>query len=696
MSQELRQERKLVAIMFTDMVGYSAMVQRDESLALDLLEEHRVLLRSLFPQYAGREIEVVGDSFFVEFQSALDAIRCGIEIQSLLHERNITTEPEKRIRLRIGIHLGDVVYRGPNMLGDGVNIAARLEPLAQPEGICISEDVARQVRNKIDLPIRALEKRALKNIQLAVGVFEIQFPWSAAARTDSSAASAPTRSGRSAFAHVRWIAVLLILLLVALAVSPFLPSLRDASGGNKTIAVLPFNNLSGRPEDEYFSDGMTDDLLTQLGKISSLRVISRTTMMQYKGTKKTVVEIGHEINAGVILEGSVRRDGNQVRITAKLIDVSNDEYIWTDSYDKEFDQIFTIQRDVAREIANALRAKLSSSEEQRLARPPTDNLEAYDLYLKGRYFWNKRLPDKLKVGIEHFQQAIAKDSGYALAYAGLADSYTILGNFNLLPPDETYPQAKAAALKALEFDENLAEAHASLGFAVMSYDWDWMRAEKELQRAIALNPNYATARSWYALLLTVTGRFDEAGSVRRKALELDPLSPVINSDIGLTLYFGRKYDDAITQFKKTLDIDPTFALAYIPLGGAYAQKKMFKEAIDAYQKFTIGLALAHLSHPIPLAGLGYVYAVSGRKDDAMNMLELLEEMSKEGRYVAPYWLSILYMGLGEREKAFDWLERAYAGRDGSMIFLPVDPIFDSVRSHPRYGGVMRRLHLGHD
>lgn len=696
MMQESRQERKLVAIMFTDMVGYSAMVQRNESRALDLLEEHRVLLRSLFPRYAGREIEVVGDAFFVEFQSALDAIRCGIEIQSLLHERNNTTEPERRIRLRIGIHLGDVVYRGTNMLGDGVNIAARLEPLAQPEGICISEDVARQVRNKIDLPIRALEKRALKNIQLPVGICEVEFPWIAAARPAPAAPSMMTNSGRAALANVRWIAVSVILLLFALAVYLFLPSLRHASAGNTTIAVLPFNNLSGRPEDEYFSDGMTDDILTQLGKISSLRVISRTTMMQYKGTTKTMAEIGHEINAGVILEGSVRRDGNQVRITAKLIDASNDEYIWTDSYDKEFNQIFAIQRDVAREIANALQARLSSSEEQRLARPPTKSLEAYDLYLKGRYFWNKRLPEKLKVGIEHFKQAIAKDSGYALAYAGLADSYTILGNFNVLPPDETYPQAKAAALKALEFDENLAEAHASLGFAVMSYDWDWMQAERELQRAIAINPNYATARSWYALLLTVTGRFDEAAPVRSKALALDPRSPVINTDIGLTLYFGRKYDDAITQFKKTLDIDPTFALAYIPLGGAYAQKKMYAEAINAYQKFTIGLALAHLSHPIPLAGLGYVYAVLGRKEDALNMLELLEEMAKEGRYVAPYWMSILYMGLGEREKAFDWLEKAYAGRDGSMIFLPVDPVFDSVRSHPRYTTLMRKLQPAHE
>jgi len=460
----------------------------------------------------------------------------------------------------------------------------------------------------------------------------------------------------------------------------------------KTIAVLPFNNMSGNPEDEYFSDGMTEDILTHLGKIGALRVISRTTMMQYKGTRKSIREIAAEVNAAVILEGSVRRSADQVRITAQLIDARTDEHLWAETYDKELRQIFAIQSDVAQAIATALQATLSSSERERIERKSTDNLEAYDLYLKGRYNWNKRMPDKLRLGIDQFNQAILKDSNYALAYAGLADSYTILGNFNLFSPDQTYPEAKVAASKALALDNNLAEAHASLGFALMNYDWDWAAAETELKRAIEIDPNYSTARSWYAFLLTVTGRFEEAAFVRKKALELDPLSPVINADVGLTLYFARRYDEAISQFLKTLEIDPTFVLTNIPLAGAFEQKQMFTEAIAKLETLTMGMSYASVRHPIPILVLGHVFAVAGRRDDALNMLELVKEMTAS-QYVAPYWMGVLSVGLGEKDQALAWLERAFKEHDGSMVFLKVDPVFDGMRSEPRFIDLLRRMKL---
>jgi TolB-like protein/class 3 adenylate cyclase/Tfp pilus assembly protein PilF len=688
MSEKARQLRKLAAIMFTDMVGYSALTQKNEALALELLEEHRQLVRPLFSKHNGKEIETAGDSFFVEFASALDATRCAIQIQQMLFHRNSTTQPERQIRLRIGLHLGDVVHRGRHVQGDGVNIAARIEPCAEAGGICVSEDVARQVENKIELRLIRLGKRELKNIQLPVAIYRIEMPWEKRRLPFTDRFASALKSNK------KFLYGTLAATGVTLVILSIIYLFTGVPANSKTIAVLPFNNMSGNPADEYFSDGMTDDILIQLGKIADLKVISLTTMMHYKGTKMAPREIGKELNAGVILDGSVRRAADQVRITAKLIDANTDEQLWADGYDKEFTKPFDIQSDVAKEIANALRAKLSSDEKKRLERKPTDNLEAYDLYLRGRYYWNKRLPDKLQKGIEHFKQAIAKDSNYALAYAGLADSYTILGNYNLLPPKQTYPEAKKAALKALEIDSNLAEAHASLGFARMNYDWDWAAAERELKRAIEINPNYATARSWYAFLLTVMGRFEEATHVRKKALELDPLSPVINADVGLTLYFARRYDEAIEQFNKTLEIDPTFALAYIPLGGAYVQKKMYKEAIDAYQKFTIGLAYAHLSHPIPIAALGHVYAVSGRTDDALTMRELLENKTGEYEYVAPYWMGVLSIGLGKKEQALNWLEKAYEGRDGSMVLLKVDPVFDGIRSDPRFTALLRKMGLG--
>jgi serine/threonine protein kinase len=502
---------------------------------------------------------------------------------------------------------------------------------------------------------------------------------------------APVKAGPKPSRRV-WIAVA-ALLIMAVGLYFLIPSLTATGAPSKTIAVLPFNNMSGNPDDEYFCDGMTEDILTQLGKISALRVISRTTMMQYKGTKKTMREICAELNAGIVLEGSVRRSAGQVRITAQLIDARNDEHLWAETYDKELKQIFAIQSDVAQEIAKALQARLSPAEQERIEKKSTDNFEAYDLYLKGRYYWNKRLPADLKKGIELFHQAIRKDSNYALAYAGLADSYTILGNFNLYSPRETYPKAKTAALKALAIDNTLAEAHASLGFAIMNYDWDWATAEKELKLAIAINPNYPTARCWYAFLLTMRGRFEEAALVRTKAIELDPLSPVINADIGLTLYFARRYDEAIGQYRKTLEIDPTFVLANIPLAGAYEQKKMYTEAIGTLQTLTMALSFASIRHPIPILVLGHVYAMSGRAEDANNMLELVEEMSTS-QYVAPYWMGVISIGLGKRNEALNWLEKAFQEHDGSMVFLKVDPVFDSIRSEPRFITLLKEMGLG--
>jgi serine/threonine protein kinase/Flp pilus assembly protein TadD len=490
-----------------------------------------------------------------------------------------------------------------------------------------------------------------------------------------------------------WLIAAAVIVLGVIGVYLFMSAAHPTGPNSKTIAVLPFTNMSSNPEDQYFSDGITEDVITQLAKLGKLKVISRTSIMQYRTTERNLKDIGKELGVATILEGSVRREGHQIRVVAQLIDASSDNHLWAETYDREFTQIFAIQKDLAERIAKSLEAKISSEEQERLASIPTENLEAYDLYLKGRYHWNKRLPVDLKKGIAYFEQALAQDPLYAKAYAGLADSYIILGDFNILPPVETYPKAKAAALKALEIDPELPEAHVSLAYALTHYDWDWARAEKEFIHAIALAPNSAQAHSWYALFLLVTGRSGEAVAESRRARELDPFSAVVRTDAGLVSYFSRQYDAAMRQFLEAVQLDPSFVMANIPLGGAYVQKKMYAEAIRAFEQLSMASSVAtSKAHPIPIAALAYVYGVSGRKEDAVDMIELLEEKSKE-EYIAPYWMSVAHIGLGHRAEALDWLERAYRERDGSMIFLNVDPIFDTVRSDVRFAALLKKMGL---
>ncbi|MBM2842150.1 MAG: Adenylate cyclase, partial [Bacteroidetes bacterium] len=415
----------------------------------------------------------------------------------------------------------------------------------------------------------------------------------------------------------------------------------------------------------------------------------RTSVMQYKNTDKRLHEIGKDLNVSTILEGSIRSEGDSIRIVAQLIDVETDEHLWMWEYNQELTHIFAIQHDVATKIAHALNTRISPEEEKLLASKRTENLHAYDLYLRGRHHWNKRFPpDELTKSIVYFEQAIAADSNFALAYAGLADAYVILGDFNIQPPRETYVRAKEAALKAMSFNSGLSDVHTSLAYVLMHYDWDWSQAEDEFKRAIELNPSSPRAHSWYGLLLTATGRFEEAIQEGKKALELDPFSPAIQSDMGLTLYFSRQYDKTIDIFKGVLRLDPLFALAYLPIGGAYEQKQMLDSALFY---FSIATRLTG-SHPLPVAAMCHAYALSGMKEDALSWLEILEEKSQR-EYVAPYCMVVAHLGLGQKERALDLLEQAVTARDGLLVFLKVDPVFNSIRSQPRFIALLEKLGL---
>ena len=484
-----------------------------------------------------------------------------------------------------------------------------------------------------------------------------------------------------------WIAAA-IVVLGTVGVYLYMPSLRTSAVNSKTIAVLPFTNMSGNPEDEYFSDGITDDILTQLSKISNLKVISRTSVMQYKGTKKTMSEIGKELHAGVILEGSVRRADNRIRINAQMIDANTDEHLWAEAYDRDLKGIFEIQTDVAIKIAGALKANLVPVDIARTVKKPTESVEAYNLYLKGRFFWNQRTTPALKKGIDFFQQAIELDPTYAAAYSGLADCYTALGYGSFLAPKEAFPKAKAAAIKALELDSTFAEPHASLGYIEFYYHWDWNAAEKQFKTAISLNPNYVVAYDWYSVHLTALERSEEAREIIKKAQDLDPLSVPISTDMGFTLYYSAHYDEAIKELQATLEMNPKYHLAHLWLGRAYQEKKMYDEAITEYEK-TLSVVT---DWPVAIAAIGYVYGVAGKKTEAHKTLDNLKTLSEQ-KFVTAYGVALVYAGLGEKDQAFAWLNKSYEERSNWLVWLKLDPRWNSIRSDPRFADLVRRVGL---
>jgi len=456
----------------------------------------------------------------------------------------------------------------------------------------------------------------------------------------------------------------------------------------QSIAVLPLENLSKDPEQEYFADGMTDELITNLAQISALRVISRTSAMQYKGTKKSLSEIARELRVDAVVEGTVMHSGDRVRITAQLIEASTDHHLWAASYDRDLRNVLSMQEEVTRAIVSEVRVKLTAQEQARLASMHPINPEAFQLWLKGRYYWYKLNPEGLQKAIEYFQQALEKDPTYAPAYAGLADSYNLLAFFNVFPPREVMPKAKAAAVKALELDDNLAEAHVSLGWAGFTYDLDWPAAGKHFERAIVLNPAYPLAHSYYSLYLGALGRPEEGLTEAKRALDLDPVSPAINHYVVVQLYLARRFDEAIEQCRKTLELDPSFTPVRGTLAEVYSAKGMYREALAEYEEYS---ALSGGS-PRSTAFVGYAHARLGQRSQAFRVLEQLRAASKQ-KYVPALSFAIVYVGLGEKEQAFLWLEKAYDERTNSLAYLKVQATWDPLRSDPRFADLVRRIGL---
>ena len=454
----------------------------------------------------------------------------------------------------------------------------------------------------------------------------------------------------------------------------------------KSIAVLPFNSLGGNSGDEYLGIGIADTLITRLSSIRMVTVRPTSAVLKYGASGQDPVEAGRDLNVDSVLEGSIQKLSDRIRVTVRLVDVKGGSLLWGEKFDQDFTHIFDVEDSISEKVAQALALNLSGEEQRRLKRRYTEDAEAYQLYLQGRYFWNKRTQDGFKRGIALFEQAVNKDSKYALAYAGLADSYIGFTFYNFAAPNEAMPKAKAAAIKAIEIDDSLAEAHASLGHARMHYDWNWLEAEKELKRSIALNPEYATAHEWYGFLLSATDRLDEAIEAMKRARELEPTSLVMNSFLGQTLYFARRYDEGLEQCQKTIEMDANFAVAHWHLGLVYEQKEMFDKAIAEFQK---GVALSG-SSPLIIAALGHGYAKAGKRNEAVAVIDKLKKLSSE-RYVSSYEVAAIYAALGEKEQAFQWLEKAYRERCFHLVFISVWPEFDSLRSDPRLQRLTQRM-----
>ncbi|HKR00679.1 MAG TPA: protein kinase [Pyrinomonadaceae bacterium] len=492
-------------------------------------------------------------------------------------------------------------------------------------------------------------------------------------------------------------AALIILGALVLAGAAVLIYLRSNGARVDSVAVLPFVNDSNDPDAEYLSDGITESIINHLSQLPRLKVMSRNAVFRYKGQKVDPQEVGRSLGVGAVLTGRVVKVGERLIIKTELINVSDGSQLWGAEYNNSIADILSVQEEISRKISEKLKLKLTGEDEERLTKRYTNDTEAYQLYLKGRYFWNKRDEEGLRNGIKYFREAEEKDPTYALAYSGLADSYALLCDIGAAAPNEHMPSARSAAQRAIDIDPNLAEGYTSRAFVKLAYDWDWRGAESDFRRALELNPRYATAHQWYASYLMQMGKYDLARREIEQAQALDPLSPIINANSGLYLYFAHKYDEAIEQYRRTLEINPRFGIAHYYLGLAHLQKKEFDKAIAEFKSVMSPAGGAQGSKDEidgddleMAAALGYAYAASGRRAEAQSLLVRMIELSQR-RYVSPLYIATIHAGLGEKEQAVAQLNKAFENRHPGLVLIRVEPLFDSLRDDPQFQELLRRF-----
>jgi adenylate cyclase len=621
--------------MFTDMVGYSALVQADEAAALSVLDRHNRLLRPLFARFHGREVKTAGDAFLVEFGSALEATLCALEIQRSLHEYNAAAPDDWKIRIRIGVHVGDVVETNGDVLGDAVNIASRIEALAEPEGICLSQQVVDQVQNKIPNALAKLAPVALKGIRVTVGAYRI-VPIGVGPRAVTS--DLPPRTGHH-------------------------------------LAVLPLANISPDPSDGYFADGLTEELISVLSHVRGLSVIARSSVATYKSAPKSIAQVGADLGVDTVLEGSVRKSGNRIRITLQLIDVATQGHVWAGSYNREVGDVFAVQSDIAERTAEVLRLELVRAESPATKRRPTANPAAYDLYLHGLVAASDLERNGVQEAIRCFEEATRLDPTFAEAFAAWANLYVVAAG-DSLPMRDVMPRARELARRALELDTESSDAHSTLGNIALQFDHDWGLAEAEFAKAIELNPSNVTAHYFFSLLLVAQERFEEAKESLRRAIRLDPRGRFQAARIWFELETGN-FGAGIADAKRNRDEDPKSVGRQTFLGLCYVIAGRTADARSEADTPTTG---ASEDERFDRALLQALVGVPGPAREVAAEAERGEAKS----YTSGTHLAMLYAALGERDRALDLLEREFKEGDLVLWLHYRGPAFDSIRDDPRF------------
>jgi len=627
------EQRRLAAIMFTDMVGYTTITKNDEALALRMLDEQRKIVREHLQGHGGREVKTIGDAFLVEFGSTLAAVRCAAAIQQSLRSRNSNRPPNEQIHLRIGLHLGEVLERSGDIYGDAVNVASRIEPLAPQDGVCLSRQVYENVVNRADLKFESMGRHELKNVPAPMELYRMAMSWEEG-------------KGRG----------------------------RETSLPANRVAVLPFVNISPDPNDEYFADGLTEELISKLSQVRGLKVIARTSVMNYKKKEKNASEIGSELGAGTLVEGSVRKSGGRIRVSVQIIDSNTEEHKWATNYDRNVDDIFAVQSDIASKVTESLPLALRSSSGP--SPGGTKNVEAYTAYMRAKQLMRQpETRQNVSNAIELFKQAVEQDPAFALAWVGLASGYARGGMFGFMPRGETKAKRDEALAKAFEIDRDLPEAHAQRGL-IAWFDDDFATAEAEDRKAVELNPNMAESYENLALLRCSMGDLPETVRLLEKAMELDPLSPTMGL-LGQMYFYSGREDDALKFWAKMERYDPVGA------DSARVEYKLVKGQLDEVVELMHKVE-SMASNPMGLvAGEAMVAGLKGDKEGALRGREKLKESFSEVA-VMPNFAGYISYFIGDMDGAFEWLNRAVDAHSLIPHTLRFSPLLAGLRKDPRY------------
>jgi adenylate cyclase len=636
--------RQLAAILFADMTGYTALMQENEQLARTKRKRLKEVLESTIGQYNGKILQYYGDGSLSIFNSAIDSVGCAINIQQQLQQ-------EPKVELRMGIHTGDVIIEEDAIYGDGVNLASRIESLAVPGGIFISEKVHDEIKNQSAFNTQELGYFELKNIKQPVRVFAI------------------TNNG---------------------VVVPGRDELKGkVKQTNNRLAVLPFVNMSSDPDNEYFSDGITEELLNALTRVDGLQVTSRTSAFAFKGKNHDIRDIAIQLNVDKVLEGSVRKAGNRVRITAQLINAADGYHIWSENYDRNLTDIFEVQDEISAIIANRLRENLAPKQkEEHLVKAPTANITAYTYFLKGLHFWNKLTPADCRKAIDCYEQAIALEPGYAQAYAMCAAAYSYLGATGQMLPTKAFEIVLRYADKSLELDDSIAESHIAKAGVYLFYEWKWEKAYRELQKALSLNPGAIGAYDLLGFYYVITGQKNKAVEVLEKAALLDPLSPVITQSLGNMYVFAERYDEAIQQTEKLLEMDPKMRISIELKAWAIGMKGDWETALPLFEEVQ-----RLTNHPLKgWMGAGFAYGKLGMKEKAMEVIRKMEQrQAEEPGVVIDADISAVWLGLGNYDKTFYHLHQCIDKRMGPVRYFIEYPPYKEIKKDPRFEDLKKRM-----